>query len=176
MTLACHVFVLCARVSRPRPYHAHRHEFLSRTCVMRQKHYNKMLRQQLYIAGRAGGGPICGGLRRSGVRPQVLRRTRGFQHGGLPPLCMWQYPPSFQSRLHGCSTAVLSLPGPRFMPRVGFVRDCGSDRHGNPLPPCIVMEKGESLQEWCNRADLDVFASVAVRPTALGSKAPEPEP
>ena len=72
--------------------------------------------------------------------------------------------------------AVVSSAGPRFMPRVEFVRDCGSDRHGDPLPPCIVMEKGESLQEWCNRADPDVFASVAVRPTAIRSMFPEPPP
>jgi hypothetical protein len=38
------------------------------------------------------------------------------------------------------------------------------DPRGNALPPCIVMERGESLQEWCNRAEPDLFASLAVRP------------
>ena len=53
----------------------------------------------------------------------------------------------------------------QFLPRVQCVRDCGCDPQGARLPPCIVMEKGESLHEWCNRADPDLFASVAVRPT-----------
>jgi hypothetical protein len=30
------------------------------------------------------------------------------------------------------------------------------------LPPCIVMERGESLQEWANRAEPDLFMSLAV--------------
>jgi hypothetical protein len=36
------------------------------------------------------------------------------------------------------------------------------DPSGNALPPCIVMERGESLQEWSNRAEPDVFTSLAV--------------
>ena len=26
-------------------------------------------------------------------------------------------------------------------------------KHGNPLPPCIVMEKGEALDKWAARSD-----------------------
>lgn len=37
------------------------------------------------------------------------------------------------------------------------------DGQGSPLPPCIVMERGESLNEWSRRAKPDVFQSVAVR-------------
>eukprot|EP00892_Ulva_mutabilis_P000976 jgi/Ulvmu1/1087/UM106_0003.1 len=33
---------------------------------------------------------------------------------------------------------------------------------GKPLPPCIVMEKGESLQDWSERAEPDLFTSLAV--------------
>jgi hypothetical protein len=36
------------------------------------------------------------------------------------------------------------------------------DPSGKALPPCIVMERGESLQDWANRAEPDMFASVAV--------------
>eukprot|EP00892_Ulva_mutabilis_P002846 jgi/Ulvmu1/12562/UM091_0003.1 len=36
------------------------------------------------------------------------------------------------------------------------------DRHGQPLPPCMVMERGESLNEWSRRAKPDVFQAVAV--------------
>ena len=31
-----------------------------------------------------------------------------------------------------------------------------------PLPPCIVMERGESLPDWSKRAKPDIFHSVAV--------------
>jgi hypothetical protein len=37
------------------------------------------------------------------------------------------------------------------------------DPKGRALPPCIVMERGESLQEWANRAEPDLFTSLAVR-------------
>jgi hypothetical protein len=37
------------------------------------------------------------------------------------------------------------------------------DPKGRALPPCVVMERGESLQEWANRAEPDLFASLAVR-------------
>ena len=37
------------------------------------------------------------------------------------------------------------------------------DPRGNALPPCIVMERGESLQEWSDRAEPDLFTSLSVR-------------
>jgi hypothetical protein len=37
------------------------------------------------------------------------------------------------------------------------------DPSGRPLPPFIVMEKGESLDEWSRRAKPDLFQAVAVR-------------
>ena len=36
------------------------------------------------------------------------------------------------------------------------------DRLGRQLPPCIAMERGESLPDWSKRAKPDVFQSVAV--------------
>jgi hypothetical protein len=36
------------------------------------------------------------------------------------------------------------------------------DPAGYPLPPCIVMEKGESLDVWSARAKPDVFSAVQV--------------
>ena len=50
----------------------------------------------------------------------------------------------------------------KFLPQVEAVCDDAVDPRGRPLPPCIVMEKGESLQDWSNRAEPDVFASLAV--------------
>lgn len=37
------------------------------------------------------------------------------------------------------------------------------DPQGNPLPPCIVMERGESLDIWSERAKPDRMQSFSVR-------------
>jgi hypothetical protein len=37
------------------------------------------------------------------------------------------------------------------------------DANGNPLPPCIVMERGESLDLWVGRAQPDSTQALAVR-------------
>ena len=52
----------------------------------------------------------------------------------------------------------------RFLPQVEAVCGDARDPAGAPLPPCIVMEKGESLQDWSNRAEPDLFMAVAVWP------------
>ena len=55
----------------------------------------------------------------------------------------------------------------QFLPKVEGVCDGASgdllDPQGRPLPPCIVMEKGESLQDYSERAEPDLFTSLAVR-------------
>ena len=40
-----------------------------------------------------------------------------------------------------------------------------ADAYGHPLPPCIVMEKGESLDVWMqrNRAGVDMVTGLQVR-------------
>jgi hypothetical protein len=38
------------------------------------------------------------------------------------------------------------------------------DPSGHRLPPCIVMERGESLDEWSIRRKPDVWAAMPVRP------------
>lgn len=40
-----------------------------------------------------------------------------------------------------------------------------TDTSGNPLPPCIVMEKGESLDLWMmrNRRTMDTYTCMQVR-------------
>eukprot|EP00892_Ulva_mutabilis_P011475 jgi/Ulvmu1/86/UM001_0089.1 len=54
----------------------------------------------------------------------------------------------------------------RFLPQVEAVCDGAAggleDPHGEPLPPCIVMEKGESLHDWRDRAEPDLFTCLAV--------------
>lgn len=37
------------------------------------------------------------------------------------------------------------------------------DSKGRPLPPCIVMERAESLHDWSDRAKPDLFTAMSVR-------------
>ena len=54
-----------------------------------------------------------------------------------------------------------------FLPQVEAVcdglADGGIDTQGRQLPPCIVMEKGESLQDWSDRGESDLYTTLAVR-------------
>lgn len=36
------------------------------------------------------------------------------------------------------------------------------DPHGHRLPPCIIMERGESLDEWSGRRKPDIWAAMPV--------------
>lgn len=54
-----------------------------------------------------------------------------------------------------------------FVPRIEAVLDDSQgelvDARGSSLPPCIVMERGESLMEWAERTEPDLFTVLAVR-------------
>jgi hypothetical protein len=58
-----------------------------------------------------------------------------------------------------------------FLPRVEAVMDGTggelSDAKGGSLPPCIVMERGESLQEWAERTEPNLHKVFTVRCTSL---------
>jgi hypothetical protein len=68
-----------------------------------------------------------------------------------------------------CEQHTASSPLQQFLPAVHSVVDNADggfvDRYGHALPPCIVMEKGESLDRWVqrNRRDLDQFTCMQVR-------------
>lgn len=71
---------------------------------------------------------------------------------------------AIEAGMDGCGERI---SGARFLPHVEAVCDSEEaglcDPKGKPLPPCIVMERGESLQEWSGRAEPDHFTSFAVR-------------
>ena len=73
-----------------------------------------------------------------------------------------------------CASSGASLPvtAARFLPQVEAVHDGANggvcDPRGRALPPCIVMEKGESLHDWSDRAEPDLFMSLAVQPLLSG--------
>ena len=65
------------------------------------------------------------------------------------------------------SNVPLSQFAARFLPQVEALCDSTAkdlvDPRGRAMPPCIIMEKGESLQDWSNRAEPDLFTALAVR-------------
>ena len=67
----------------------------------------------------------------------------------------------------GTAAAHMADVAARFLPQVEAVCDGSAgelvDPQGRPLPPCIVLEKGESLHNWSDRAHPDLFTSLAVR-------------
>ena len=72
-----------------------------------------------------------------------------------------------ESGADGQAAVPLSQVAVSFLPQVEAVCDGSAggleDPRGRWLPPCIVMEKGESLQDWSDRAHADLFTSLAVR-------------
>ena len=73
--------------------------------------------------------------------------------------------------MHACDAPSIAggIAGGRFLPHVEAVCDSAEaglvDPRGRSLPPCTVMEMGESLQELCDRAEPDCFTTFAVRTT-----------
>lgn len=54
-----------------------------------------------------------------------------------------------------------------FLPKIAAMLDGSEDElldaKGNSLPPCIVMERGENLQEWAERTEPDLYKVFSVR-------------
>ena len=75
----------------------------------------------------------------------------------------------------GREAVPLSQDVARFLPQVEAVYDSPTkglqDPEGRSLPPCIVMEKGESLQDWSDRAKPDFLTAVGVREVSAILKA-----
>ena len=65
--------------------------------------------------------------------------------------------------------------GVPFLPKVSRLCDAQTDGNahvdpaGRPLPPCIVMEAGQSLQDWLDsRRTVDPFSALSVRRSECG--------
>eukprot|EP00892_Ulva_mutabilis_P001147 jgi/Ulvmu1/11032/UM007_0212.1 len=92
----------------------------------------------------------------------VVQFARSLADGHEHALKFFVSPNAFdrERRLYGDPTLGVLLP------RLGRVcpNDDGAitDAFGEPLPPFIVMEKGEALDEWSRRAKPDLFQSVAM--------------
>lgn len=68
-----------------------------------------------------------------------------------------------EARLYSDSSCPLGA----FLPQAKAIVDNAEgefrDPHGHQMPPCIIMEKGESLDMWCRRAEPDRPLVYAVR-------------
>ena len=141
---------------------------------------------------RAGSGADGEGqARRGGVRHQVLRVARCLRGGEGPLLPArlqkryragpvspagisisfvgWFVRPLILQLLHGgvFTTRSISVDQRNTVPQVRNVEINADksikDPQGNPLPPCIVMERGESLDIWSERAKPDRSQAFMVR-------------
>ena len=76
----------------------------------------------------------------------------------------------------GREAVPLSKVVARFLPKVEAVCDSLAeglhDTEGCLLPPCIVMEKGDSLDDWSVRARPDFFTALGVREMGVAPPAP----
>lgn len=58
-----------------------------------------------------------------------------------------------------------------FLPALEMVCESAAaglvDPRGRLLPPCIIMERGESLAEWVRKQEADLFRALTVRPSRI---------
>ena len=108
-------------------------------------------RQSMVGASAPGPRPDTLGTARKGTQSPSGRA--GMHTAAGEQTCTWNVVGSFQQMPDTVA---------KFLPQVEVVCQDAEDPRGWPLPPCIVMEKGESLQDWSNRAEPDLFASLAV--------------
>ena len=91
------------------------------------------------------------------------RADRNKQHGQAPP----------KANQQGASTDDDQQTCLAFLPPVVGIYAAGSTRledpQGWPLPPCVVLQRGESLQDWMNRpvCDRSRSSAAAVRRPVL---------
>ena len=62
------------------------------------------------------------------------------------------------------AVAIMSKQDPELEGMAAVTDPTNAPRHVQRLPPCIVMEKGESLHDWSERAEPDFFMALAVPP------------
>lgn len=83
---------------------------------------------------------------------QVVRHTRTHEEYALKAFAA---PGAF----HAEAALYTDPSGPlaAFLPRLRALLDNADgtfrDPHGHKMPPCIMMEKGESLAAWCRREE-----------------------
>jgi hypothetical protein len=72
-------------------------------------------------------------------------------------------PEDYQAEANVYHNPALRTLLPRLEACIDNEDDVLVDPSGQRLPPCIIMERGESLDEWCHRHQPDMSAAVVVR-------------
>lgn len=93
----------------------------------------------------------------------VVQFARGVRDGGQYALKFFLNPRDFRSEKAVYSDSPLGELLPLHYGLYDNEDGVLMDSFGNNLPPCIVMEKGESLDEWTRRRKPDVWAAMPVR-------------
>ena len=93
----------------------------------------------------------------------VVQFARGTRDQGQYALKFFVLPEDYRAEVAMYRNAPLG----RLLPRLeSCIENCDGalvDPSGHRLPPCIIMERGESLDEWSNRRRPDMWAAMPVR-------------
>lgn len=97
----------------------------------------------------------------------VVAFARSTRDQGLYALKFFVMPQDFASEVDVYSNSPLG----KLLPRLEGIIDNKDgkvvDPAGNKMPPCIIMERGESLDEWSRRRKPDMWAAMPVRAPCL---------
>ena len=89
--------------------------------------------------------------------------ARSTRDQGQYALKFFVMPQDFTSEVDVYSNSPLG----KLLPRLEGIIDNKDgnllDPSGNKLPPCLIMERGESLDEWSRRRKPDMWAAMPVR-------------
>ena len=121
-----------------------------------RQHYRSVTKTRDQLEGDAAPG--------AGQRHEHHQVSGGTQATGSDAAVVHPLHSGENTWLHTDALRHMPDVAAQFLPQVEAVCADAVDPRGRPLPPCIIMEKGESLQDWSNRAEPDRFASLAVRP------------
>jgi hypothetical protein len=97
----------------------------------------------------------------------IVAFARSISDQGTYAIKFFMSPKDFRSEM----AIYQDSPLGKLLPRLEGMYDSEAglqDRQGHQLPPCIVMERGESLDEWSRRRKPDMWAAMPVRPRMHG--------
>jgi len=101
----------------------------------------------------------------------VVQFAVGHRDGHAYALKFFVVQDSFDAERELYSDPALGQFLPRLEAMEGNAEGALVDKRGYALPPCIAMEKGESLDEWSRRAKPDLFMAVTVRDACCALRA-----
>jgi hypothetical protein len=93
----------------------------------------------------------------------IVQFATSTQDQGQYALKFFIAPEEYEAEANVYGNAALSKLLPRLTACIENKVGVLVDPSGKKLPPCIIMERGESLDEWCRRNQPDFLTSMRVR-------------